>query len=962
MRFLRLVLILTLAFAAQSATGQARLALGVPASGSPGPAGQAQQQDAAYAEKIKAYTTDERFLCDLVDHLPASETVPSPLEHFGDIIGAPNVLHYTDEIYAYLRLLEEHSPRVTIRTIGQTEEGREMIEVIIADEQTLADLDTYRGYLNRLADPRTLTEEEARNLISKAKPIYYTITGLHSPETGGPEMFMELAYRLAVGESPLIQAIRENLIVILVPVAEPDGRDRMVDTYNYRQAHNDVGPSLIYWGHYVAHDNNRDGYGLSLALTRNILKSFLYWKPIVGHDLHESVPYLYVSTGTGPYNEYIDPITIDEWHNLAHEEVTQLTKRGMPGVWTHGFYTGWASNYLLWVPNLRNAIGRFYETFGNAIADTKERKLEKNRTSREWYRPSPPLKKTMWSLRNNTNYSQSGLLIALKYVADNGTDLVDNFYIKSRNAVNKGKEESPHAWIIPHNQSRSHAAAELVNLLLDEGAEVHQATQPLKWIEEQAVKGEKNQGDKKGEPKKVTHTAPKGSYVVRLDQPYRALILNLLGEQNFPEDAKPPYDDTGWTLPYLWQVQAHRVDDPSILKAGMKSLESRLKPDGGLTGRGRSYFLVNNTTEDNLTVFRFRLADVKMEGAESAFEVGKSRYSAGSLIIPAKGNPSGLAQRIDQTAKELGLRVDGASRKPSVATHAVETPRVALVHTWVSTPQDAGWWRLSFDKLGIPYTHLSEQDLAAIDPSRFDVIIMPRTWASPQTLVAGTTTAGKPIPWQKSDQTPHLGLIDETDDVRRGMGYAGLANLKAFIEGGGVFITEGTTAAFPIDMALTRRISIKRTKDLLARGCVVRAEVEDKASPITYGYSDSLAVYFSQAPVFQVRKKLEDFRMPDWLKDEIWEKEVPRVVVKFAKKGLRMSGMLRGEEELAGAPAVVDVPVGRGHVVLLANRPFWRGETRGSHALVFNTLLHWNDLRTGWPERPEEDEEEEEGY
>jgi len=952
MRLSRLGLILIAAFAVQST------------------AAQAQQQDAAYAEKIKAYTTDERFLCDLVDHLPTSETVPSPLEHFGDIVGAPNVLHHTDEIHAYMRLLAERSPRVSVRTIGQTEEGREMIEVIIADEQTLADLETYRGYLNRLADPRTLTETKAREIIARAKPIYYATAGLHSPETGGPEMFMELAYRLAVGDSPLIQAIREEVIVILVPVAEPDGRDRMVDTYNYRKAHNDVGPSLIYWGKYVAHDNNRDGYGLSLALTRNILKSFLYWKPIVGHDLHESVPYLYVMTGTGPYNEYIDPITIDEWHNLAHEEVTQLTKRGMPGVWTHGFYTGWASNYLLWIPNLRNAIGRFYETFGNAIADTEERKLQEGQTSREWYRPNPPLKKTMWSLRNNVNYSQSGLLIALKYVADKGTDLVDNFYIKSRNSVNKGKEEPPHAWVIPAGQPRSHAAAELVNLLLDEGAEVHQATRDLKWTEEKPVKGENNQGDKKGEPKKkkVTHTAPKGSYIVRLDQPYRALILNLLAEQNFPEDAKPPYDDTGWTLPYLWQVQALRVDDPSILKAGMKPLEGHLQPAGGLRGRGRSYFLVNNTTEDNLAVFRFRLPDVGMEGAESAFEVGKSRYNAGSLIIPTKGNPRDLAQRIDQTAKALGLTVDGVSRKPSVATHEVETPRVALVHTWVSTPQDGGWWRLPFDKLGIPYTYLSEQDLASLDPSQFDVIIMPRTRASPQTLVTGTTTAGKPIPWQKSELTPHLGLIDSTDDVRRGMGYEGLANLKAFIEGGGVFITEGTTAAFPIDMGLTRRISIKRTKDLLARGCVVRAEVEDKASPITYGYSDSLAgpageaqalaVYFSQAPVFQVRKKLDDFRMPDWLKDEIWEKEVPRVVVKFAKKDLRMSGMLRGEEELAGAPAVVDVPVGKGHVVLFANRPFWRGETRGSHALVFNTMLHWNDLRTGWPERPEEDDEE----
>ncbi|UCD38700.1 MAG: hypothetical protein JSW54_04260, partial [Fidelibacterota bacterium] len=462
------------------------------------------------------------------------------------------------------------------------------------------------------------------------------------------------------------------------------------------------------------------------------------------------------------------------------------------------------------------------------------------------------------------------------------------------------------------------------------------------------------------EKETITHTTPAGSYVVRLDQPYRALILNLLGEQNFPPDAKPPYDDTGWTLPYLWQVHAERVDDPAILTADMTLLKDHIRPAGGLQGKARGFFLVNNTTEDNLAQLRFRLANVRMEGAEESFQVGKSTYQAGSLIIPAKGNPADLTQRIDDTARDLGLRVDGASKKPAVKTHPLEVPRVALVHTWVSTPQNAGWWRIAFDRLGIPYTHLSEQGLASHDLSNFDVIIMPYTWASPQTLVAGNSQAGQPLPWRNTELTPHLGRIDVTDDTRQGMGYTGLANLKAFIEKGGVFITEGASAAFPIDMALTRRISIKTTKDLLARGCIVKAQVTDEASPITYGYPDTLAVYFSQSPVFKVDKKLGDARVADWLKDETWTKEVPRIVVSLAKKDLRLSGMLRGEKELAGAPAVVDVPVGQGHVVLFANRPFWRGETRGSHALVFNTLLHWNDLRLGWPPRPPKDEIEDE--
>ncbi len=899
------------------------------------------QDDAEYAKRIKEYTTDPRFLSDLVDHLPTSETVPSPLEHFGDIIGAPNILHNTTQIYGYMRALAEASPRVEVRSIGRTEEGREMIEVIIADPATLADLERYRGFLNRLADPRGLSDAEAREIIAGAKPIYYLSGGLHSPETGAPEMLMELAYRLAVEESPHIQAIRQNVITVIVPVLEADGRDRMVDSYRYTKAHGDVGPGLPYWGKYVAHDNNRDGFGLALALTRNVLSRYLYWKPTVMHDLHESGYYLYVSTGTGPYNEDLDPLTIDEWHNLAHEEVTQLTKRGMPGVFTHAFYTGWAANYLMWFANIRNSVGRFYETLGNRGADTMERELRDTQVSREWYRPSPPLKKAMWSLRNNTNYMQSGVLVALKYVADRGDEFLENFYLRGARAVERGGSEAPYAWVIPRDQTRQLATEGLVGLLIEQGLEVHVAEQDLAWSE--------GDGDGDGEGEK---RAKEGAYVVRMDQPYRTLARVLLGVQKFPEDADPPYDDTGWTLPFLHDVEAYRVDDPTILSARMRKVDAPTGVAGRLEGKGRDFYLIDNTAEDNFTVFRFTLSDVQMLAAEEGFAADGRSYSAGSFVIPREGNPADLADRLEAAAGELGLQVRGARRRPDVATHAVEVPRVALVQTWVSTPQDAGWWRFAFDQIGIPYTSLAEQDLATADLSRYDVIIMPQTRADPQTLVAGTTEVGDPIPWKRSDEYPSLGVIDETDDVRRGMGYDGLKNLKAFIAGGGLFITEGRTAALPIDMAITRRVSVRRTSQLQARGTVLRAMVEDAASPIAYGYDSSLAVYFNQAPVFEVEADVSSRNIPEQLKDEYWEKEVPRVVMSFAKQKVLMSGMLRGEREIAGTPAVIDVPVGAGHVILFANRPFWRWQTRGSHALIFNAMLHWNDLRAGWPSRP----------
>jgi len=909
--------------------------------------------DVAYGDSIKTFTTDPRFVNELVDHLPASEKVPSPLDYFGTIIGSPGRLHYTSEIYGYLHALADASPRVMVRSIGITEEGREMIEVIVADKRTLNNVETFRGRLNRLADPRGLDEHEAEALINAAKPVYYITAGLHSPETGPPEMVMELAYRLAVENSPMIQTIRNRIIFVFTPVAEPDGRDRVVDTYRYRADHRDVGPPLVYWGHYVAHDNNRDGFGLGLNLTHNILASFLYWKPQVLHDLHESVSYLYTSTGLGPYNEYLDPITIDEWHNLAHEEVSELTRRDMPGVWTHGFYNGWAANYLIWIANTRNSTGRFYETFGNSIPDTKERKLTKKQTSREWYRSNPPLKKAMWSLRNNTNYMESGVLVALKYTADHSREFVENFYLKSRRAVEKGRSEAPYAWVIPQDQRRTLATINLVNLLMEQGLEVHQATEDLSWntgASEDDKKEEK--ADKQNANLK---TVPKGAYVVRLDQPYRTLARVLLDRQNFPKGAKPPYDDTGWTLPLLHQVEAFKVDDSAILNADMKRLTRPVLATGRLENERRPYYLLDNTTDDNVSVFRFRLADLKMAAAEASFEVSGKKYHAGSFIIPAKGNGTKLTAKLKRAAADLGLTVHGVKKRPEVASHPVGTPRVGLIHTWVATPQDAGWWRLAFDNIGIPYTYLSEQDLASTDLKAFDVLIMPRTFASPQTLVGGLSRTGDPIPWQRTEAYQNIGVIDSTDDVRRGMGFDGLEKLKSFIDRGGVFITEGNTAALPIDFGITRHISITRTKKLQARGAVVKTTVADSTSPIIYGYENTLPVYFNQSPIFKIDKRTGDFRTPDWRKDEVWAREIPRVILKFAKKGVLMSGMLTNEAEMTGAPAVVDVPVGDGHVVLFANRPFRRWSTYGSHALVFNTMLHWDHLRTGWPDRPDEE-------
>src|SRR5580700_2704810 len=287
-----------------------------------------QKIDEEYTKLIKQYLQDPRVTTELVDHMPASDTVPSPLKFFGRIPGTPGELTYSKDINRYYEELARVSGRAKFWKVGQSEEGRDQVVLAIADEATIKSLDKYKGMLAALTDPRKTTEQQAREIIKTAKPIYYITSGIHSPETGGPEMLIELAYRLIIEETPFIQAIRNNVITFITPVLEVDGREAEVDTYYFNKKLPQGAPQLplMYWGKYVQHDNNRDGMGQYLKITQNFTKALLEWHPTVLHDLHEAQSYLYVSTGTGPYNASLDPIQIDEWWLLAQTEVMEMAK------------------------------------------------------------------------------------------------------------------------------------------------------------------------------------------------------------------------------------------------------------------------------------------------------------------------------------------------------------------------------------------------------------------------------------------------------------------------------------------------------------------------------------------------------------------------------------------------------------------------------------------------------------
>src|SRR5467141_3341 len=966
-----------------------------------------QAIDEPYTAKIQKYTTAPYFTSPLVNYLPASNTVPTPEAVLGDVAGAPGVLPYAKDVYKYMRMLEKASPRVKVFSIGTTEEGREMIAVAVSSPENLKNLEENRARLAKLADPRTikLDDAEADKLVAQAVPVYYITGTIHSPETGAPTALMELAYRLTVDESPYIQEIRDGMITLITPVVEVDGRDRMVDIYRWHLAHpKDFYPPLIYWGKYVAHDNNRDAMGVTLKLTENVLNTYVGWKAQVLHDLHESVPYLYDNTvGDGPYNAWVDPILTDEWQMIGARNVADMTKFGMPGVFTHGDFDTWSPGYLMFIAAMHNGISRLYETFGNGGADTQERTLDPEEYSRTWFRQNPPLPKTLWSQRDNNNYEQTGLLTSLHYFNENKRLFLKNFYLKAKRSVMKPAAEGPAAYVLPADEPRPGLQAELLRVLQKQAVEISRAksafTVSLPVKKEKPKKDTKDtkEADKEKKPEPTTRDFPAGSYIIRIDQPYARIADALLDHQYWsPDDPqKTPYDDTGWTFGELFGVQVTRVTDLKVLDMAMERVVNVHAP-GGVKGDG-VVFAINNNAEPALATLRYKMKDAAMEAAEEQFDSSGKKFTRGSLVIRKVSRAD-----LDRAASDLGLQVVALGTAPSVKTHPVRAARVAFVHTWLST-QTEGWWRLALDNLKIPYDYISTQVVAKTDDlnAKYDVILFPPVGYNSSTtaIINGMPRDwGNPLPWKNTPETPNLvGKNDSTDDMRPGLGWDGVAHLQSFVGKGGVLLTATDTSRFALSIGLADSVSLGTSQKMNIVGSVVSTRFVDGASPIAYGYDEKLSAYCDNGPIFSLSsiaggrgfRRLgghstsrptgrgtaddPDFTVgrpgaeaPEEETAEQWEyppvsdeqkrngiRVIPpanraRVILRYAdSKDLLISGLVDGGDEIAQHPAVLDVPSGKGHVILFSINPVYRGETRGTYSLVLNTILNFDSLDAG---------------
>jgi len=531
----------------------------------------------------------------------------------------------------------------------------------------------------------------------------------------------------------------------------------------------------------------------------------------------------------------------------------------------------------------------------------------------------------------------------------------------------------PNAYVVPAGQHTAAHAADLMNLIRAQGGEVHRATAAFRAGGVDVAAGD---------------------YIVRMDQPYGPMVESIMGLQWYPADNPRPYDDIGWTFPYLRNVKFHAVKDKAILMQPMTLLTADARMTGGVSGAGRT-LIINHTTDNHLATFRFMHPNVRMLAAEKEFEAGGRKFVAGSFIIPNADRAV-----LDGSLAGLGLTATAVDAAPSVATHDLDVPRVGYIHTWTNT-QDEGWVRLAFDHYKIPYTYFADNTIRAGAnlKAKYDVIVFPHTSGTAQSILTGRQ-GPTPVAYRKSPATPNMGGVDETDDMRGGLTRDGLRELETFVADGGVLITEGTTATLFPEFRLIDGVTIEQSSGLWVPGSVLKANVADKSSPLAYGYNqNAIGVYFDTAPIIRVgagtgfgRGGGPDLGQPNLQPNAAPPRLTtlegtttapppgavqavggrgggagqgraggpggapvvssvpgqPRVILEFPQNAddLLLSGGLVGGEALAGRAVLVDAPLGKGHVVMFATRPYWRWQTHGVFFLGFNALLNWNDLDT----------------
>jgi hypothetical protein len=809
--------------------------------------------------------------------------VPTPESVIGWEPGADYKLADYGQIQAYFEALDAASDRIRVEQIGESAEGRPLLLAIISSEANMRSLDRYREISRRLAQASDLTDSEARALAGEGKAIVWIDAGIHATEVAGPQFSPDFAYRMVTGEEPELRRIRDEVVILHMPVMNPDGLEIVVDWYrrNLGTPYETVGLPVLYQK-YAGHDNNRDWFMILQPETRAVVRQLWEeWVPQIIVNHHQTAPF--------PARIFIPPF--------------RFAEEGKPGAVSRLRFTQWWNGGVRTAPYFHNQVGILTEVALHRYATPKYYEPDSlpkafrggkaaDRAS-VWY--PDPWKGGWWRIGDAVDYFLTASMGALEAAAGMRESWLFNIYQMGRDAIEEGAE-SPFAYLVPLERQRDAGEAlELLRILKLGGIRVERATAGF------TAGGE---------------SFPAGTFVLRAAQPYRAHLVDLLEPQDYPDRRQypggppvMPYDLTGWTLPLQMGVSVTRIDEP--VEIPLEEAAELMPSPGSIVGEASEFLLspasnlayvaVNRLVDDGVGVGRLASSHASKDGD----------LPPGTFVVRA------TAADLRPLAEELGLDFQAAESGMLDSPEVIRfrAPSVGLYRSWVPS-MDEGWARWVLERYEFDYTSLSDADVRNGGLEGLDAILLPHQSAGD--ILHGHTSGTMP------------------EEYTGGLGLEGALQLKRWVEAGGTLIAVDGASDFVIDgFGLPVRNIVKdvSTESLAVPGSLLRLEV-DPADPIGFGIPEETAAFFVRSRAFETVAMAGD-------EDETpVEREEVDVAAWYGQEDLLLSGWeLGAEKHLAGRPAVLRVRVGEGQVVLIGFRSHFRAQPRATFKLLFNSIL-----------------------
>src|SRR5262245_32959585 len=845
-----------------------------------------------------------------------SQTIASPESFFGFRMGADRKLARWDKMVEYYKLLERQSPKIKVVDMGSTTMGNPFLALFISSPANLAQLEQLRQINSRLSDPRGVPEAEIKRLVAQGKVFIVQSMGLHSSEVASSQMAAELVYDLVQRTDEETTRILDNTIAIMVPCFNPDGEILVIDWYNKYVGTEFEGAGLhVLYHKYVGHDNNRDAFQTNMVESQYMAKIlFRDWIPQAYVDHHQMGPYgarIYIPPYAEPIRPHGDPLVWREmsWYgaHMAYKE----EEAGLSGVVNAAIYSGWGHFGFHWITPFHNIAGMLTESASARLGSPLflhpdqlqggSRGLPEYEAQTTFPNPWPG---GWWRLRDIIERQKVSAWAALDLAARNRETALWNAYLKAKRQTERGAAGKPAAYVIPAAQHDPLTGAKLVNKLLVQGIEIHQAGK--EFTHEGKVYGA-------------------GSFVVSMAQPKMGVIRYLLGCTLYPDNSYtrdkngnpiPPYDMATDTMAEFMGVRVDPVDSP--VGAALAKVTAPIERAGKVE-KGASGYVVDGRLNDS-----FRAVNLLFDKGITVRRVnqaGTAGLRPGDFVISG-----GADAVIQDVARQTGVTFSPLASDVTRTSYPVKRLRIGMYQRYYGGNMDEGWTRWLIEQWGFPYKSLMDAEIKAGNLlSKYDVIILPADRVEMMTGERRGEAAGRGAGNRPAEYPP---------EYRSGFGQEGVAALRAFVEKGGTLVTFAEAGDFAIqkfELPLRNVVANRPSKEFWSPGSTLRVRI-DNTNPLAYGMpTEGLAVFLANNQAYEV--------LPT-----SYNERVERIVT-FAERDILQSGWLLGEDALARKAAMVSVEVGQGKVALIGFRAQHRAQTHGTFKLVFNALLSGPDSR-----------------